>query len=130
MATLQLDIVTPSRSVFSGPVSEVVLPAWEGQLGVYPQHDALLALLRAGVCTVAGPDGTKRYIVGRGFADVGPTNVTLLTDSCEEADSVDKDEARTALTAAEKAMSGVNFGTEAHNQAIIALEMAQARLDA
>ena len=70
MATLQLDIVTPSASVFSGPVSEVVLPAWEGQMGVFPQHDALLALLRAGVCKVSGADGTHTFVVGRAWAQV------------------------------------------------------------
>jgi F-type H+-transporting ATPase subunit epsilon len=130
VATLQLDIVTPSASVFSGEVSEVVLPAWEGQMGVYPQHDALLALLRAGVCKVHAADGVRTYVVGRGFADIGPANVTLLTDSCELAADVDKAQASTDRAEAEKALAGAAFGTEAHNQAQVALEIAQARLDA
>lgn len=130
MATLQLDIVTPSASVFSGPVSEVVLPAWEGQMGVFPQHDALLALLRAGVCKVNSPEGTHTFVVGRGFADIGPANVTLLTDSCEKAEDVDKAAASSERAEAEKALATAAFGTEAHNQAQIAMELAQARLDA
>jgi len=130
VATLQLDIVTPSASAFSGQVSEVVLPAWQGQMGVYPQHDALLALLRAGVCKVNTAEGTHTFVIGRGFADIGPTNVTLLTDSCEKADAVDKADAASDRTEAEQALGKAAFGTEAHNQAQIALELAQARLDA
>ena len=130
MATLQLDIVTPSASAFSGEVSEVVLPAWEGQMGVYPQHDSLLALLRAGVCRVSAADGVHTYVIGRGFADIGPTNVTLLTDSCELASEVDKAEAATELAEAEKALAAAAFGSEAQNQAQVALELARARLDA
>ena len=130
MATLQLDIVTPSASVFSGPVSEVVLPAWNGEMGVFPQHDALLALLRAGVCKVAGAEGTQTFVIGRGFADIGPANVTLLTDSCEPAADVDKAAAASERAEAEKALATAAFGTESHNQAQIAMELAQARLSA
>ena len=95
MATeLQLDIVTPAASVYSGPATEVILPAWDGELGVYPQHDTLLALLRAGTCTVTTPTGQLRYVVGRGFADIGSGSVTLLTDSCEPVDKIDPVEAK------------------------------------
>ena len=80
--SLQLDIVTPQASVYSGPASEVVLPAWEGQLGVYPHHDALLALLRAGRCAVTTAAGVQTYVIGRGFAGIGPdrTEITLVAD--------------------------------------------------
>ena len=130
MAQLQLDIVTPSKAVYSGPASEVILPAWEGQMGVYPQHDALLALLRAGVCTVATPEGTTRYVVGRGFADIGPTTVTLLTDSCQVADGVDKAQAQADLAAAQAQRDSSNPTTASYRQALVAIEHAQARLDA
>jgi len=130
VAQLQLDIVTPSASVYSGPASEVIVPAWEGEMGVYPQHDALLALLRAGVCTVATPEGTTRYVVGRGFADIGPTTVTLLTDSCQVAADVDKEQAQADLAEAVAKRDSSSPTTAAYEQALVALEHAQARLDA
>ena len=128
MATeLQLDIVTPAASVFSGSASELIIPAWDGELGIYPAHDTLLALLRAGSCTVTTAQGSTRYVLGRGFDDIGSAKVTLLTDSCETADSIDRAEARERLSAAETRLAECQVFTEAHNQATIALEHAKAR---
>ncbi len=130
MATpmLQVDIVTPEASAFSGEASEVILPAWEGQLGVYPGHDALLSLLRAGRCVVTSPQGVRRYVVGRGFAEIGPDHVTILTDRFEPLEGVDKKQAQADLEAAEKELLETEASTERWRQAEIALEHAQARL--
>ncbi|MEN0067350.1 MAG: ATP synthase F1 subunit epsilon [Myxococcota bacterium] len=130
MATpmLQVDIVTPEASAFSGEASEVLLPAWEGQLGVYPGHDTLLSLIRAGRCEVTTADGVTKYVVGRGFADIGPDHVTILTDRFEKLEAVDKAEAQADLDAAEKELLESDASSERWNQAQIALEHARARL--
>lgn len=131
MATaLQVDLVTPEASVFSGSASEVVLPAWEGEMGIYPDHDALLTLLRAGTCQVTTAQGAQRYVVGRGFAEIGPDRVTILTDSCVALSAVDKAKAGADLAAAEAALAEAEFDTEKYRQAQIAIEHARARLEA
>jgi F-type H+-transporting ATPase subunit epsilon len=128
--TLQVDLVTPERSVFSGPATEVVLPAWEGEMGVYPDHDALLTLLRAGSCVIASEQGRLQYVLGRGFAEIGPDRVTMLTDSCEPAADVDHARAAQDLATAEAALATADPATEHFRQAQIAAEHARARLDA
>lgn len=127
---LQVEIVTPEHAAFSGPASEVILPAWEGQMGIYPDHDGVLTLLKAGTCEVTTTAGVQRWVVGRGFAEVGPTRVTILTDSCIPVAKVDKSRAATELAEAEKLLAAADVGTERHRQAGIAAEHAQARLDA
>jgi F-type H+-transporting ATPase subunit epsilon len=128
--TLQVEIVTPERAAYSGAASEVILPAWEGEMGIYPDHDALLALLRAGSCTVVGSEGVFRAVVGRGFVDVGPTRVTMLTDSCVPVDAIDKAKAGKDLAAAEHELAIAEAGSERQRQAQIAYEYARALLDA
>jgi F-type H+-transporting ATPase subunit epsilon len=127
---LEVSIVTPERSVFRGPAGQVILPAWEGEMGVLPDHDALLALLRAGACTVHGATETLRYVIGRGFAEIGPGRVTILTDACELAGTVDKAKATAELQAAEAEMAQHDAWSERHRQARIAQERARARLEA
>jgi len=127
--TLHVRIVTPERAVFDGRASEVVLPAWNGELGVYPDHDAVLTLLRAGTCRVTGSDAVSSFVVGRGFAEIGPDRVTLLTDSAEEVGKVDKDQARKDLAFAEGEMVAHDGNTEKHRQAEILYELARARLE-
>lgn len=127
---LQVAIVTPERQVFQGLAGQVILPAWEGEMGVLPDHDALLALLRAGTCTVQGAEETLRYVIGRGFAEIGPDRVTILTDACEAAGSVDKAKAAAELQAAGDEMAQYDAWSERYKQARLAYELARARLDA
>jgi F-type H+-transporting ATPase subunit epsilon len=130
MATLQVEIVTPEKAVFSGQVGEVVLPSWEGELGVLPEHDALLSLLRCGVTEVRMAEGVKRWVVGRGFADIGGDHVTILTDRATAVEDLDKDEARKTLAEVLAEVESGKLTTEGLKQAQARAEWAQAILDA
>ena len=48
-----------------------------------PSHIAFLTTLRPGIVTVRTTEGVTKFTVGAGFAEVGATRVTLLTESCE-----------------------------------------------
>ena len=125
---LQVDIVTPEQNAFSGKASDVLLPAWNGEMGIYPEHDALLALIRAGRCSVTTSEGVKTWIVGRGFAEIDGEHVTILTDSCEPEGDVDTDQAKRDLEAAEKTLEEADPSSGQWQQAKIAQEHAMARL--
>jgi len=99
--SLQVDIVTPTREVFSGTASEVRIPGWEGEFGVLAGHDILMSLLRCGVCTVFAQGGDKKFVIGRGFVEVGPRQVTILTEKCVPASEIDRNKAAADLAAAE-----------------------------
>ncbi len=129
MATeLQLNIVTPEKAAFSGKVLSVTLTAWEGEEGVYPDHDSKLALLRAGVTVVTTTEGEQRWVTGRGFAEMDGDHVTLLTDSCEEVETVDKAAAADDLKEAEADLAKVDWVTEEAETLRVRQELALARL--
>src|SRR5690606_13544136 len=130
MAELNVSVVTPEREVYSGPASEVRVPGWEGEFDVLPGHDLVLALMRGGVVHIATPQGALRYIAGRGFAEVSGDLVTVLTDSCESAEDVDKAAALTELAAAEKTLGESSADTPAWDAAVERREILQARLNA
>lgn len=131
MATaLSVEIVTPEASVFSGTANEVLLPAWEGQLGVLPDHDALLSLLKSGLCEVVEGGSKKQWVIGRGFADIGGEHVTLLTDRAVPLDQVDKSEAASELAEAKADIEKHPIGSEAQKAAVVRAEWAQALIDA
>jgi F-type H+-transporting ATPase subunit epsilon len=130
MADLTVDIVTPERLVYSGPATQVIAPGFNGQFGVLPGHTLFLSVMRAGTVTVDTPSGSKRFIVGRGFAEAGSERVVLLTDSCEEPGDVDKDAAKKAVSEAEAILEQATPGTQEWSNAQIKLEHANARLEA
>jgi F-type H+-transporting ATPase subunit epsilon len=78
---LQVQVVSPSRIVFQGTASALVVPAWDGKLGVLPGHAPMLALLGAGPLSVEYPGGGGDvfHVVG-GVMKVERDIVTLLTE--------------------------------------------------
>jgi len=100
------EVVTPERTVFSRSVTSVVMPAWEGYLGVLAGHAPLLALLQPGEIVVRTPDGEQEEIaISGGFADVGPKKCLILADAAETPDQINVERAQKALAHAKKAMS-------------------------
>ena len=77
--SLQLDIVTPEKAVYSGVVSEVGLPGTLGEIGVLPGHRPLLTLLAGGttVATETTEDGVVLKLPG-GAPDMVSSTVKLV----------------------------------------------------
>ncbi len=98
--SLTVEIVTPSEIVFSGSVDQIQAPGVLGEFGVLPQHASMLAVTTAGQVSLHIGEEVRRMIVGPGFAEVGPDQVTLLVDLCEALDAVDTKTAKADLDAA------------------------------
>jgi len=128
MADLDVHIVTPEREVYHGPASSIRVPGWEGEFDVLPGHDMFLALVKGGVLAVATPGGAQKYVIGRGFAEVGDDKVVLLTDRCESGDAIDKAKAKEDLDAAEKVLAEGAEGTREWEAAIEKRDIAVARI--
>lgn len=81
-STFTFELVSPERKLLSGPATLVVIPGEEGDFGVLPGHSALVATIRPGVVEITMADGTNtmRVFISGGFADVSPTNCTVLAE--------------------------------------------------
>lgn len=95
---LHVVVVSPAQPVFTGDVHWVTVPAWDGQLGIWPGHAAIVAALGSGPLRI-GQDAGKvaRFAVRGGFLKVGEGNVTILVDSAVAEADVDTAEARREL---------------------------------
>ncbi|MFT4974466.1 MAG: F-type H+-transporting ATPase subunit epsilon [Myxococcota bacterium] len=128
--SVQLTIVTPSRIAFEGPAVEVQIPGVFGEMGILPGHASLLTLGRPGVVTVHNGADTKRILVGKGIAEVGNEQVTLLVELCEDTSTIDKDAARSVLKKAQGDFKSATPGTPEHTSATDRIALSQARIDA
>ncbi|HEV2096701.1 MAG TPA: F0F1 ATP synthase subunit epsilon [Chthoniobacterales bacterium] len=101
---LRLEIVTPEATTFSEDVDMVTLPGSEGELGVYPNHAALLTTLNPGELRVL-KGGRESYLaVGEGFVEITGTAVSVLTDMALESEKIDVAAAEAAVARAKAAM--------------------------
>lgn len=95
-------IVTPTAEALAIECDEVVAPGVQGEIGMMPGHIPLITALHPGVLTVV-KDGKKTYFaVGTGFAEIEQDHVRVLTNTCEEASTIDVERARTKMGDAEK----------------------------
>jgi F-type H+-transporting ATPase subunit epsilon len=87
---LQVEIVTPDGSVYTGAAGMVVVPGIEGELGVLPQHEPLVSLVAIGEARVQAPDGTwERFATGIGYVQILFDKVLLVVDQAEQAGRID-----------------------------------------
>lgn len=130
MTELHIDIVTPEKSVFKGTASEVRVPGWLGEFDVLPGHDLFLSLVRGGLLIVNADGIEHKFIVGRGFAEAGPEQVSVLVDSALPVEQADLTTAQSELDAAEAVLATSASGTAEWTQAEEAAELARAKLRA
>ena len=95
-AAIHLEIVTPERRVISEMVDEVILPGGEGYLGVLPGHTPLLVRLGIGQVTCRRGGGRRHLALAGGFAEVLAGRVSVLAESAERAEEIDRDRAQRA----------------------------------
>lgn len=80
LTLLNLKVLTPDGPVLEGEVYEVTLPGVEGEMGVFPQHAALLTGIVPGKMAYRAPDGSDTAALGRGVAEVQNNEVRVLVD--------------------------------------------------
>ncbi|HPL95927.1 MAG TPA: F0F1 ATP synthase subunit epsilon [Smithellaceae bacterium] len=90
---LMLEVVTPGRIVFSGKVEEVTLPGTEGEFGVLRGHEPFLTSVDIGELYFLANGKKVYYAVNTGYAEVTGSRVTVLIETAERADAIDKDRA-------------------------------------
>jgi F-type H+-transporting ATPase subunit epsilon len=128
--TIQCDIVTQERTVFSEQVDFVSLPAAEGVMGILPNHAPLLTSLRFGEIMVRRERDEQFFAIGGGFAEIQPDHVIILADSAEHAEEIDIERAEQARQKAEELMEeGVSVDSARYAQIDAALKRAQIRID-
>ena len=90
MATFHFELVSPERLVFSGEVDQVDVPGAEGEFGVFAGHAPYVATLKPGMLKIYGTSGApQRIVVHGGFAEVGPTGLTVLAEQATPAEEFD-----------------------------------------
>jgi len=99
--TLRLEIVTPDAIVYSEDVDMVTLPSVEGELGILPQHVALMTQLMPGEIIVRRGGHDEFLAVGEGLVEVTGKRVSILTDMAVAADKIDEAKAEEARQRAE-----------------------------
>lgn len=127
--TFQLQIATPERSFVDEQVSEAEIPGKNGYMGILAGHAPLLSALKPGLLTYGSAGGKHVLVIDGGFVEVFDNHVRVLADHAEEAKDVDSNKARRQFEEANRRLQEAKDTAESE-AALLAMERAQARLDA
>jgi F-type H+-transporting ATPase subunit epsilon len=99
MATMQVELVSVERPLWSGEATAVFARTTEGEIGILPGHSPLLGALAPGwLVRIQQADGVEqRVAVHGGFLSVRADGVSVLAELAENADEIDVARAREAL---------------------------------
>ena len=123
---LQLDIVTPEKSIFSGLVDHVYLPGADGEMGILPQHAGLVTALQAGVLRYLHAGLEIPIAIGSGFAEVTQKKVVVLTDMALGEAEIDVARAEAGIKQAQEKLASVDHSLDVEEVAYLQATIAKA----
>ena len=105
-ASFHFELVSPERLLVSGDVEQVLVPGAEGDMTVLAHHAPLLTTLRPGLLDIGYPSGEhRRYFIRGGFAEVGPSGLTVLAETAIDLVELDAGQLAQAIKDAEEDMA-------------------------
>lgn len=102
MAQLNCVVVTPEETALEQTASFIVLPLFDGEIGIGPGHSPLIGRLGFGEMRLNDGNNVSRYYVDGGFVQVADNTVSVLTGRAIPAGEVNVDAARKQLEQAKQ----------------------------
>ena len=91
---LQVQVVAADRRVWSGEAVNVIARTTEGDIGILPGHEPLMAVLTPSVTEIVGADGRTRIMaVDGGFISVAQGGVSIISQEVRRAEEISLDSA-------------------------------------
>ncbi|MDO5154538.1 MAG: ATP synthase F1 subunit epsilon [Eubacteriales bacterium] len=94
--TMKLKIVAPERIFYEGDASFLEFTTTEGEMGIYPEHIPLTAIIAPGILKIHEGDTVKEAALMSGFVQILKDSVTVLAESVEWPDEIDANRAKEA----------------------------------
>ncbi len=125
---MKLRVVTPIGDFYDGAVSMVELTTTEGEIGIYPNHIPLTAVVAPGILKIHEDGGEKQAALMSGFITILPEQVTIMAEVVEWPDEIDFERAEAARVRAERNLASGDKSLDVA-RAEAALKRAMVRLN-
>ena len=99
----KVEIVNPEKSfLIKDDVSEVVVPAFEGEMGILKDHISIISFLKPGIIKILSKSGDENYYVEDGIVEFKNNNLSILTSTIFNLSDMDKSKQQDLLKQAEE----------------------------
>ena len=110
----KIEIVNPEKSFFSKEdATEVVLPAFEGEMGILKNHISIISFLKPGIIKIYSKTGEEKFFVEDGIIEFKNNNLSILTSTIFAVADLDKSKQGDLLKKAEEEASKAEISDQA-----------------
>ena len=98
----KVEIVNPDASFLSKEdVTEVIVPAFEGEMGILKDHISIISFLKPGIITIVSKSGEEKFYVEDGIVEFKDNNLSVLTSSIFDLKKIEKSKLQELIKNAE-----------------------------
>ena len=106
----KVEIVNPEKSFLSKEdIIEVVIPAFEGEMGILKDHISIISFLKPGIIKIFSKNKEEKFYVEDGIVEFKDNSLSILTSSIFSLDKIDKNYINESIQNAEKELSNENI---------------------
>ena len=85
-----VEIISPDQTILKQDTTEVIIPSYEGQMGILNNHIPLITFLRPGIITIKKSETEKKFYVEDGTVEFSSNNLLILTATAKDLSNFDK----------------------------------------
>ena len=100
-----IEIISPEKSIIKSSTTEVVIPSYEGEMGILKDHVPLITFLRPGVITIINVADKRKFFVEEGTVEFSNNNLLILTSKAKELNDFNAELLEKSINEAEKKIS-------------------------
>ena len=109
----KIEIVNPEKSfLVKEDILEVVVPAFEGEMGILKDHISIISFLKPGIIKILSKSGDQNYYVEDGIVEFKNNNLSILTSSIFNLTELDKSKQKDLLKLAEEEASNLEINDQ------------------
>ena len=109
----KIEIVNPDKSFLSKEdVTEVIVPAFEGEMGILKDHISIISFLKPGIITIQTESGEEKYYVEDGIIEFKNNNLSVLTSNILNLKDIGKNKLQDLLKIAEEEANKTEISDE------------------
>ena len=106
----KLEIISPEKSFFSNDkVNEVIVPGYEGEMGILKDHISLISFLKPGIIKIFSKDGEENFYVDDGIVEFKENVLSILTSSIFNLKDQDKSFIEKSINETQKELTKENL---------------------
>ena len=109
----KVEIVNPEKSFFSKEdVTEAIVPAFEGEMGILKDHISIISFLKPGIITIHSKSDEEKFFVEDGIVEFKDNNLSVLTSSIFNLKDIDKNKIQDLIKITEEEVNKADISDQ------------------